>query len=48
MLAYGIGYAFAGWAIAAGSGIAYVVWVLQRGRKASQQVSPAKRRWTDS
>ena len=46
MLAYGIGYALAGWGIAVVAGGGYVAWVLQRGRRASQQVSPSKRRWS--
>ena len=48
MLAYGLGYALAGWAVAAVAGVSYVAWVLQRGRRASQQVSVEKRRWSDS
>lgn len=48
MLAYGLGYAVAGWAVAAVSGVGYVVWMLQRGRRVSQQVSAGKRRWSDS
>jgi hypothetical protein len=47
-LAYGIGYAYAGWAIAVVSGVGYVLWVLQRGRRVSDRVPEGKRRWSDS
>lgn len=48
VIAYGLGYALAGWAVAAVGGVSYVVWVLQRGRRTSQQVSAARRRWGGS
>jgi hypothetical protein len=47
-LAYGIGYAYAGWAICAGAGAAYVTWLLQRGRRIASKVPEDKRRWSDS
>ena len=47
-LAYGIGYAYAGWGIAVGSGVAYALWVIQRGRRTAERVPEGKRRWSDS
>lgn len=45
--AYGIGYAYAGWAVCAGGAAAYAGWLLQRGRAASRRVPEGKRRWSD-
>ena len=46
-LAYGIGYAYAGWAISAALGAAYTVSLLVRGRRAAERVPEGRRRWSD-
>ena len=47
-LAYGIGYAYAGWGVCAAAGAGYVAWLLQRGKRAASRVPEGKRRWSDS
>lgn len=44
---YGIGYAWAGWGACAAAGVAYVAWLLRRGRRAAAQVPEGQRRWSD-
>ena len=38
-------YVTAGWAISAAGVVAYVVWVLRRGRTLSREVPPEDQRW---
>lgn len=47
VLAYGIGYAYAGWAFCAAAGVGYAVVLIQRGKRASAQAPEGKRRWSD-
>lgn len=46
-LAYGIGYAYAGWALCAAAGAAYTITLLIRGKRAASRVPEGKRRWSD-
>jgi hypothetical protein len=47
VLAYGIGYAYAGWAISAAAGVGYAASLVLRGRRAAARVPEGKRRWSD-
>ena len=47
VLAYGIGYAYAGWAICGVAGAGYAVSLVLRGRRAAARVPEGKRRWSD-
>jgi hypothetical protein len=47
MLAYGIGYAYAGWAICAAAAAGYTASLVVRGRRASARVPEGRRRWSD-
>jgi hypothetical protein len=46
-LAYGIGYAYAGWAFCAAAGGAYAVSVVARGKRVARRVPEGRRRWSD-
>jgi hypothetical protein len=46
-LAYGIGYAYAGWAVCAAGGAAYAVSLVVRGKRATPRVPEGRRRWSD-
>jgi hypothetical protein len=47
MLAYGMGYAVAGWVAVAAAGASYTVWLLVRSRRAAARVPEDRRRWSD-
>jgi hypothetical protein len=46
-LAYGMGYAVAGWVACGVAGASYTAWLLVRGRRAASRVPDGRRRWSD-
>ena len=46
-LAYGMGYAVAGWAVCGVAGLGYSVSLIVRGRRAAARVPEGHRRWSD-
>jgi hypothetical protein len=47
VLAYGMGYAVAGWAVCGVAGLGYAVSLIVRGKRAAARVPDGHRRWSD-